>query len=222
MIRQLLLLMLAFASMTVSAGEGESARVSLLVRPSLEPVQQAFVASGMKNVKAALVVTYDADGSPTNLEFDPASGNAALDRAIIDWGRQIRLTPGKAGIGRLPFNLIEDSNVDSSTSTNDGIPELNISDFVKKPTLQPVIEVMVDSNISKAVVQLLIEYDAAGKVPVASLARSTGSDALDKVLVEWAKGLRHKPGKAGKGRMPLDLQVRPGTAVDAAVIRPKR
>ncbi len=89
-------------------------RVSLTVTPSMAPVTQAISASGMSDAKAVLVLDYDADGVPVNLALDPASGNEELDRAILAWGREARVTPGKGGTGRLPFNLMVDQENDSS------------------------------------------------------------------------------------------------------------
>ena len=93
-----------------NAAQGlEMGRAAILSRPSLDPVAKAFIASGIEITRPVLVIEYDADGTPLKVSLDPASGNAALDEAILTWGRQVKLKPaiaGEPGTGRMPFDLV--------------------------------------------------------------------------------------------------------------------
>lgn len=209
----------AFAEQTRPASSPVSlpqTRSSIVSRPPLESVQRVFEASGMKTSNPVLVLGYDDAGVPVNVTLDPVSGNELLDQAILEWGRQVRFVPGKAGTKRLPFDLMDGATEKSDNSANIQFPEIAAVDLVRVPPLQPVGQVMSSQKIYFASVQLLIEYDANGNVSSARLEQSTGNNALDNAFINWAKRLRIKSGAAGKGRFPLEIQGKPAKAVDAS------
>lgn len=192
------------------------ARSSMVSRPSLESVQRVFEASGMKVSNPVLVLGYDDAGVPVEVMLDPLSGNELLDQAILEWGRQVRFAPGKAGIKRLPFDLIGGGTEKTENPPDIHSPEIAAADLVRVPPMHPIGQVMSSQKIYFASVQLLIEYDANGKVSSARLEQSTGNNALDSAFINWARRLKIKSGAAGKGRFPVEIQGKPAKAADAA------
>jgi hypothetical protein len=181
-----------------------SSRPSLISRPSLEPVQQAFLASGMSSVRPVLVIAYDANGVPTHLELDPPSGNTALDAAIVEWGRQVRLTPGKAGSGRLPFDLVNDEIGDTAAAAPE-IKPLSADRIAVRPPLQPLSQALGAAGASSARYEFVLFFDAEGRVIDASIAAGARNDTVDRSAIEWARQVRLKPGTAGAGRLTVDV-----------------
>lgn len=188
---------------------GDSARVTLPSRSAGKTVEQVFFHSGMKSAKPVLVVDHDAEGVPVKLALDPPSGNEALDQAILAWGSQIRLTPGKIGTGRIPFDF--SSEIDEASPSPYGTDSFRI-DFqrlvLKAPSLTPLMNIFKRTNLSKVSTELLIDYDVEGDVVAASLSTTTNSGGLDKALLTWAKGLKFKPGVAGSWRLPIKLEIK--------------
>jgi hypothetical protein len=183
------------------------ARVSMLSPPSIDPVQQAFFASGMKSAKPVLAIDYDAEGVPLKLALDPASGNETLDQAILAWGRQLRLTPGKAGTGRVPFDFSAESDEASPSPNASGKTEVDLRQrIVKTPSMQSLQQAFSGTNLSHVSTELLIDYDAEGNVVGVRLSSPTKSGALDKALLQWGKQLRLMPGAAGSGRLPIKIE----------------
>jgi outer membrane biosynthesis protein TonB len=181
-----------------------AARASIIVRPSLEPVQQAFLAARMPSVRPVLVISYDANGVPTNLELDPPSGNTEVDVAILEWGRQVRLSPGRAGQGRVPINLIADSD-DSAVST-ERVPEIASDRIALRPPLQPAIEALDAAGGGIATYDLMLFYAGNGDVIDASIAAGARGDGVDRAVLAWARQLKLKPGSAGAGRLRVDVR----------------
>ncbi len=180
-------------------------RVSLAYRPALKAVQEAFVASGLDSVASVLVVDYDAKGVILNVFFDKASGDEALDRAILDWGKQARVTPGVAGRGKLPFRLVNGDT--SSAPKTDEVPIISMHDMgVNKPSLVPVMQAMARSNVSKADVEIMLDYNAFGDVTHAEFTKKSGITTVDQAILKWVKQLKLKPGAAGTGRLPFKLK----------------
>lgn len=91
-----------------SAPAAPPARASLVERPPLDAVTTAFAISGLNAVDTWLDVDYDASGTPTKVTLGKSTGVEFLDNAIVSWGQRVKLRPGKAGSGRLPFKLTSD------------------------------------------------------------------------------------------------------------------
>ncbi len=81
---------------------------SLAFRPSMQPLFQAVAASARSHASAEVEVDYDATGAVTAIRMIRSSGSRALDGAVVAWVRQMRLQPGIAGTGRLPFDFTLD------------------------------------------------------------------------------------------------------------------
>lgn len=179
-------------------------RASIVSRPSIEPVQQAFLASRIRSVRPVLVIDYDASGVPTGFRLDPPSGNAELDAAIIEWGRQVRLTPGKAGTGRLPFDLVNDE-LDASLPVPANVKPIAADRIALRPPLQPLSQALVAAGGSSTRYEFLLFFDAEGRVIDASIASGARSDGVDRSALEWARQVRLKPGAAGAGLLRVDV-----------------
>lgn len=181
----------------------------MLSPPSIDPVQQAFFASGMKSAKPVLAIDYDAEGVPLKLALEPASGNETLDQAILAWGRQLRLTPGKPGTGRVPFDFSSESDDSSPSLHATGNADADLRQrIVKAPSLMSMMRTFTDTNLSDVSTELLIDYDAEGNVVDVRLAAPTRSGALDKALLQWGKQLKLMPGAAGSGRLPFKIKLK--------------
>ena len=187
----------------------EQASPSSPSRPYSQSVQQAFFASGLKSAKPVLRVEYDAAGVPVKLALKPASGDQALDEAILEWGRQLRLPPGKAGKGRLPFDLSSEKAEPPQTPYGANIMRIDFEGrVVKAPSFDPVLRTFGGTNLSRASTELLIDYDIDGNVVDVRLTKPTLSGALDKAMLKWAKRLKFKAGSAGSWRLPMNFEIR--------------
>lgn len=174
-------------------------RVSLLWRPSLEPVHAAFKASGLRVAEPVLLITYDADGRPTNIDVVKSSRHRDLDRAIVEWAKQVRLATKVAGSGRIPFSLINESLTEDVAPT----PEIRVAELAFKPPLKPVLQSFASTHFSEAFAEVHVDYAADGGVTAVRLVDSSGSASLDKAVVAWTKRIKLKPGNPGMGRLPF-------------------
>jgi TonB family protein len=178
------------------------ARVSILSRPSLEPVEAAFKASGLRIAEPVLLITYDADGLPTNIDIVKSSRDRALDRAIVDWAKQIRIATKAAGMGRIPFSFINDSLPDDAGS----IPEIKVAELAFKPSLETVLRRFMSAPMSEASAVAHVDHDDTGRVTAVHLVQSSGNAALDQAILAWTKRIKLKPGAAGTGRLPFEFK----------------
>ncbi len=81
---------------------------SLVHRPSMQPLFRAVADGRRSRSEVEVEIDYDAGGTVTAVRLTRSSGNGVLDKAVLDWSRQIRLKPGAAGTGRLPFEFTRD------------------------------------------------------------------------------------------------------------------
>lgn len=171
-------------------------------------LQQLFFASKLQSAKPVLRVDYDASGVPTAVTLKRASGDAALDAAILAWGRQLRLPAGKAGHGFVPFDFGRETAAPPSPYSQETAQFDFQGKVLKMPSLRPVTRAFRRSNLTRVSTELAIEYNAAGGVVDARLADPTLDTGLNKAIVTWAKGLQFKPGEAGTLRLPFHLEQR--------------
>lgn len=190
--------------------EQAEARPALVVRPSLAPVAQAFNASGLAKARPVLVMTYDAQGVVTAAVLTTASGNDALDQAILVWGRAARVSPGKAGKGSLPFDLVNDEAVPATPIDVDArtLPEIQSAQIAFRPPLSTVHDAVASAGIADATAQLMLAYDADGRVTEVQVIDSSGSLSIDAAIRNWATHVRLKTTAAGAGRLPFSFKVR--------------
>lgn len=174
-------------------------RVSILSRPSLEPVQAAFKASGLRVAEPVLLITYDADGRPTDIDVVKSTRHRDLDRAIVEWAKQVRLATTSAGRGRIPFSFINELLTENVAP----IPEIRVAELAFKPPLKPVLQSFASTDFSEAFAEVHVDYAADGSVTDLRLVASSGSASLDKAVVAWSKRIKLKPGTAGMGRLPF-------------------
>lgn len=171
-------------------------------------IRQAFFASGLTNSKPVLRVDYDAAGLPVKVALKTRSGDAALDAAILAWGRQLRMRPGHAGHGFVPFDL---SRVADSESVTRGRFSTLRADFeraqvLKVPAFDPVEYAFLNSNLSRAAIQLEVRYDGHGDVSDVKLLSRTLASSLNRALADWAKQLKFKAGKSDTIRFDLQIE----------------
>lgn len=186
----------------------DEARPGLVVRPSLAPVEAAFQASGLAQARPVLTVTYDAQGVVTDAVLKTPSGNAALDQAVLDWGRAARLSPGKAGSGSLPFDLVNDEALPATPIDVDAktLPEIQYTQIASRPSLGAIQKAVADARVVKADAELLLVYDGDGRITGVQVLDSSGSLAIDAAIREWASQVRLKTTVAGAGRLPFSFE----------------
>lgn len=186
------------------------ARPALVVRPSLAPVADAFNASGLAKARPVLALTYDAQGVVTDAVLTTASGNDALDQAVLAWGRAARVSPGKAGKGSLPFDLVNDEAVPATPIDVDArtLPEIQSAQIAFRPPLSTVHDAVASAGIADATAQLMLAYDADGRVTEVQVIDSSGSLSIDAAIRNWATHVRLKTTTAGAGRLPFSFKVR--------------
>ncbi len=115
-------LLLALVSLNVSAEQASGVSkprkaevskpaalgVSIVSKPTMQPIIDALKASGLLMVNTWVTFNYDALGKVTNAELGQQTGSPELDKSILDWVKQVQLSPGSAGTARLPFSLMSD------------------------------------------------------------------------------------------------------------------
>lgn len=74
-------------------------------KPSLRPVIKAMADSSLSKADAEIVIDYNAAGDVTAVRITKTSRSGAIDKAIVAWAEKLKLKPGVAGTGRLPFKL---------------------------------------------------------------------------------------------------------------------
>lgn len=190
----------------VDASSTSTADAALEAAPRDPNLQQLFFASKLQSAKPVLRVDYDASGVPTTVTLDHASGDAALDAAILAWGRQLRLPAGRAGHGFVPFDFGRETTPPPPSPYLQESMQLGFGDKVlKAPSLRQVTRAFGRSNLTRVSTELVIDYNAAGGVVDATLTEPTLDTGVNKAIVTWAKALQFKPGEAGTLRLPFQL-----------------
>jgi protein TonB len=80
-------------------------RASICSKPGMGTLVRALMQSGSSTAEMSLRLTFTADGSVTNVSIAKSSRNRDLDRAAQTWARGVKLCPGSAGEGVLPFSF---------------------------------------------------------------------------------------------------------------------
>ncbi len=65
----------------------------------------ALQKSGAESAEMSLRLSFTADGAVTSASVSKSSHDRDLDRAATTWARGVRLCPGAAGEGILPFTF---------------------------------------------------------------------------------------------------------------------
>lgn len=172
-------------------------------------IQQLFFASKLQRAKPVLRVDYDASGVPTAVTLKRASGDAALDAAILAWGRQLWLPAGKAGHGFVPFDFGRETGAPPPSPYGQETAQFDFQGKVLKvPSLRHVMRAFGRSNLTRVSTELSIDYNVSGGVVDARLTTPTLDTGLNKAIATWAQGLQFKPGEAGTLRLPFHLEQR--------------
>ena len=174
--------------------------LSVVARPSFTPIVEALRKADKTGLRAVAVVTYDAAGVVQTVRLDPGTGVQAVDDAILSWCKAMRLTPGTAGEGRVPFNLAVEDSLAASLAE---LPEIRAEDFVDRPPMKDLTHTFVKTGRRSASLEVAVEYSADGAVTHAEVIRSSGNVVLDKAAIEWTGRVRLRPGTAGRGRLPF-------------------
>lgn len=209
----------------VLSGMAESTRfktVVLVSRPPLGPIQAAFAASALEHAEPRLFIDFDVNGVPANISLNRTSGDEILDHAIVDWARQLKVTPGRAFSGALPFVLSTEpeskevsygvvSEVDpSSLMPLVTVHALTLEALAYRPPLSSLVGEFARSKLSDALIDVELDQDADGAVVGVRLNRLTPSESLDATVVDWCRYVRIWPGKAGMSRLSFRLIAEPG------------
>ena len=80
-------------------------RASICSKPSTGSLVRALAQSGSSSADLSLRLKFTADGSVTEVSIAKSSRNRDLDRAAQSWARGVKLCPGSAGEGILPFTF---------------------------------------------------------------------------------------------------------------------
>jgi TonB family protein len=77
------------------------------VRPPMRRVIDALKRSRLDGLSARIRLACDADGHVVDAALLESTGNDALDREILKWAQDVKLTPAPpGGIGVLPMTLM--------------------------------------------------------------------------------------------------------------------
>lgn len=78
--------------------------------------------------------------------------------------------------------------------------------LVSHPPLRKVQWAMEETNFTDLQLTVEVQWDDEGRVQQARVLERTGSGALEKAVLKWARGLRFEPGAPGKGLIPFRLR----------------
>ena len=73
--------------------------------PSMRPIEEALVRSGVSSVSTSVSLIWDAEGHVTNLKLDTPTGSKLLDKAILGWAAKLQLNAEEPGEGTLPMRM---------------------------------------------------------------------------------------------------------------------
>jgi TonB family protein len=73
--------------------------------PTMRPIEEALVRSGVSSVSTSVSLIWDADGHVTNLKLDEPTGSKLLDKAILGWAAKLQLNAEEPGEGTLPMTM---------------------------------------------------------------------------------------------------------------------
>lgn len=184
---------------TGAKNDAELPRARLAYRPPLDTLQAAAAATGAEKITAAVALDFDAKGIPTSVELIASSGYPALDAAIVEWTKQVRLPTGMPGRGSLPFSF--------EVETTAG-PAMSAPVIKKRPSLRPVMNAMARTNLRHLNLNVLLEYDAEGRVTSARILERTPSASVEKAVLEWVKNVVIETDRPGAGQLPFAFEVR--------------
>lgn len=77
--------------------------------PGIWRVQRAMNLSNLTTLTLTLELVWDADGRVVSARVLEPSPAPAVDKALVDWGRDVRFAPGAPGSGRIPVQLKSES-----------------------------------------------------------------------------------------------------------------
>lgn len=78
--------------------------------------------------------------------------------------------------------------------------------IVHEPSLDGVSKAFAESGLSRLSLRVRFDYNDWGRVVRAQMVVSSGSEALDASIVEWAMKLQLSVTKAGSGSLPIELE----------------
>ena len=94
---------------------------------------------------------------------------------------------------------------DVDAAPSDPQPMESSVEVASRPGLMPVIQALSDSRKKSLDVNIILNYEADGRVRSAELEKSTGSGRLDLAIREWAKQIRLNVDAPGTTHVPLSL-----------------
>lgn len=208
----------------------------VIFKPSMAPLMSAFAQSDMQKIKARLLISFDAEGVAVDVLIDQASGDETFDRALIAWAQGVRITPGRAEVWALPFDMVAESD-EAAMSIDDivvdesspvlpvvfeeepqaeaiSVPDrvLTIDDLVRRPDMGWLYVWFLQTGQHEVLVEADLDHDADGRVRSVRLARLTSSIDLDHAIDAWARGARLPAGRAGTTRLAFRLLNEQGRA----------
>jgi hypothetical protein len=76
---------------------------------------------------------------------------------------------------------------------------------VLRPSFSTITDAYGKTGFKSLSLRVLLDYDDRGRVVRASLSKTSGNEALDAAIIEWAMKLELSPGKAGSGSLPFEF-----------------
>lgn len=117
---------------------------------------------------------------------------------IVVLASMLCLAPARAQDASAPAGTTEPPAAGASSPRMPGL--------VSHPSLRKVQWAMEDTNLTTLQLTVEVQWDGEGRVQQARVLERTGSGAVEKAVLTWARGLRFEPGTPGKGLMPFRLR----------------
>jgi hypothetical protein len=179
---------------------------ALVHKPSIEPLEAAFGASGRPWAFAYVHVDYDANGDALGVILIDSSGDETLDLAIQAWAADTRIAPGSAfrARGAFPFSFLSEhlTCAPEAPESTSCLRDYGPGDF-EGPVFSPLdISLFTPLISGEQVIELYFEHDASGRV---SWASGPSRGAIAHSITKRIESLRLKTGSSGYGRLRVRL-----------------
>lgn len=209
---------------------GEAPLMPMVIeRPGMGSLVKATRRNCMPSAKAMARVAYDAEGIVTDASLLDSTGVKDVDMAIVTWLHRIKITPGEAGIARIPFELAD--GLEPPTLAGEPIRDCDVVRWPSEEEIREALSVFDEIKAAQRVVlkspysgarslkRLVIAWDHAGDVTKIWITGVAGNDRGQIALDALAKKFGMRPGLPGEGFLYIvstpedEIDPRPGNII---------
>lgn len=187
----------------VVAAESNS-QLEFFKYPKIEPIEMAFLESGLRWAAIAAFLKYDEQGVVHEVNLAQTSGNVELDKEFIAWSKKIRATSSASGVARLPmFFVVDQAGCEIDPSLSFCINSMPLSSMLDEAKIRRLRAEFALFHSREWAATVYFDHDDAGHVTRAGVVGSAGLDVMDKEIVQYLRASSIVVNAAGSVSMPL-------------------